>query len=257
MAEDYLAINRAAWDARAELHFDSAFYDVPGFLAGASSLREIELAELGDVAGKRLLHLQCHFGLDTLSWARLGAHCTGVDLSPVAIGKARELQRAADLPAQFICSDVYGFQRSTPEPFDIVYTSYGTVGWLPDLDRWARVIAGNLARGGTFYIADFHPLYDLLAGYRYFAHAAPDIETEGSYTENSGELSTPLANWSHPMSEIVNALLGAGLVIQRLNEYPFSPYNCFEGLVEREPGRFYLEHRGHEAPLVFTITATR
>ena len=159
---DYLEMNRETWNQRAEVHFGSRFYDVEGFLAGHNSLREIELAELTDVEGRRLLHLQCHFGLDTLSWARLGAECTGVDISPVAIDKARQLNQRACFKAQFVCTDVYNYSRGDAAPFDIVFTSYGTVCWLPDLDQWAQLVASNLVAGGTFYMAEFHPVYDLL-----------------------------------------------------------------------------------------------
>ena len=255
--DEYLAMNRSGWDLRARAHFDSQFYDVPGFLAGASSLREIELAELTDVRGKRLLHLQCHFGLDTLSWARRGAACTGVDLSPEAIRLARDLARQAQLEADFICTDVYGFKRQDPEPFDIVFTSYGAICWLPDLPRWAGVVADNLAPGGTFYMVEFHPIYDLLAGYSYFTRPEPDVEEAGTYTENGAAAVARLATWAHPLSSVVNALVGAGIRIERLNEFPYSPYDCLPGLVEREPGRFYLEHAGQHAPLVYSISGRK
>lgn len=250
---DYLAMNRAGWDLRVKPHVESAFYDVPAFLAGQTALREIEQAGLTDVAGKSLLHLQCHFGLDTLSWAREGARCTGVDLSPVAIDKARELATQTGLDAHFVCSDVYGFQRPAPTPYDIVFTSYGAVCWLPDLTRWAAVIAANLAVGGTFYMAEFHPIYDLLAGYSYFTRTEPDVDEEGTYTENGATAVAKLATWAHPLSQVINALLGAGIQVQQVEEFPYSPYNCFEGMVEREPGRFYLTHKGHDVPLVYSI----
>ena len=256
-APDYLAINRAGWDLRAQVHFASRFYDVPGFLAGGCSLREIERAELGDVAGRRLLHLQCHFGLDTLSWARLGAACTGVDISPVAIRLARELAAQAELDAEFVCADASAFQRDHAEPFDIVFTSYGAVCWLPDLAQWARGMVENLRPGGIFYMVEFHPIYDLLAGYSYFTRSEPDVEEEATYTENGADAVARLATWAHPLSSVVNALVGAGLHIERLNEFPFSPYDCFPGLVEREPGRFYLEHAGQDVPLVYSVTARR
>ncbi|KAA9132532.1 class I SAM-dependent methyltransferase [Marinihelvus fidelis] len=249
----YFEMNRAGWDRRAEAHFGSRFYDVDGFLAGRTSLREIELAEMPDVAGRRLLHLQCHFGLDTLSWARMGAVCTGVDISPVAIGKARELAVLAGVEAQFICADVYGYQADAPGAFDTVFTSYGAICWLPDLARWAQVVARNLAVDGTFYMVEFHPIHDLLAGYAYFTRPEPDIEEEGSYTENGADVVAPLATWAHPVSSVINALVGAGIGVECVNEFPYSPYDCFDGLVEREPGRFYLEHRGHDVPMVYSI----
>ena len=251
--DEYFALNRAGWDRRAEAHVRSKFYDVDGFLAGATSLREIELRELQDVAGRRLLHLQCHFGLDTLSWARLGARCTGVDLSPVAIEEAKRLSIRSGIPAEFVCANVYEFDRGGEAPFDIVFTSYGAICWLPDLERWAEVVSSNLAPGGTFYMVEFHPIHDLLAGYSYFAEAAPAVEEEPSYTENGDEVVAKLAVWSHPLSDVVNALTGAGIEIVRLNEFDYSPYDCFEGLDEREPGRFRLTHGGRDVPMVYSV----
>lgn len=253
----YFEMNRAGWDRRAAVHVESNFYDVDGFLAGATSLREIELAELQDVAGKKLLHLQCHFGLDTLSWARAGAICTGVDISPVAIQKAQELAARASLSAKFVCSSLYGLGALPKAPFDIVFTSYGALCWLPDLKRWAEVVASNLAQGGRFYIAEFHPVYDLLAGYSYFTRPEPDIDEEGTYTENGANAVAELATWAHPLSSVINALVGVGVQIDRVSEFPYSPYNCFEGLVERQSGRFYLSHNGNDVPIVYSISGRK
>jgi SAM-dependent methyltransferase len=253
----YFAMNRAGWDQRANAHFGSSFYDVEGFVAGQTSLREIELAELENVSGKALLHLQCHFGLDTLSWVRKGAVCTGVDISPVAIGKGRQLAARTGLEAKFVCSDVYSFRPDGSAPYDIVYTSYGAVCWLPDLHRWAGIVAANLAVGGVFYMVEFHPIYDLLAGYSYFTRAEPDVEEGGTYTENGADVVARLATWAHPLSNVLNALIGVGIQIERVNEFPFSPYNCFEGMTEREPGRFYLSHRGNDVPIVYSIAGRK
>lgn len=254
---DYFEMNRAGWDQRVKAHIASRFYDVDGFLAGNTSLREIELAELANVCGRKLLHLQCHFGLDTLSWARQGAICTGVDISPAAIRQAHELAERAKLEAEFVCSDVYGFERGKAEPYDIVFTSYGAICWLPDLVKWAAVVAANLVTGGMFYIVEFHPIYDLLAGYSYFTPEVPNVEEEGTYTENGADVVAKLAVWAHPLASVVNALIGAGIQVERLNEFPFSPYNCFEGMVERQPGRYYLSHREHDVPLVYSLTGRK
>lgn len=253
----YFEMNRVGWDRRTAAHVESRFYDVDGFLAGASSLREIELAELQDVADKKLLHLQCHFGLDTLSWVRQGAICTGVDISPVAIQTARELATRASLSAKFVCSDVYGLGTLSNVPFDIVFTSYGALCWLPDLKRWADIVASNLALGGRFYMVEFHPVHDLLAGYSYFDQPEPDIDEEGTYTENGANAVAELATWTHPLSSVINALAGAGVQIDQLNEFPYSPYNCFEGMAEREPGRFYLSHKGNDVPIVYSISGRK
>ncbi len=253
---DYLAINKQAWDARTQVHTESRFYDVAGFLQGASSLQSIELSELA-VKGKSLLHLQCHFGLDTLSWAREGAKVTGVDLSSTAIEQAQHLALKTKLNGQFICSDVYSIEDHITETFDLVYTSYGAIIWLPDLTRWAETIAARLKPGGQFYMVEFHPLQALLEGYSYFPQSEPDVEQEPTYTENADDTQYTSISWPHSLGEVVNALIAAGLQINRLNEFDYSPYNCFQGLVEDGEGRFVLPHQGNNVPLVYSLLATK
>ena len=254
---NYIEINKNLWNKKTAWHYESEFYDNDSFIQGRDSLNPIEIELLGDINGKRILHLQCHFGLDTLSWAWRGAICTGVDISPAAIGQARDLAQRARIDAEFVCSDVYGFGEGSAGPYDIVYTSYGAICWLPDLDKWAEVVVSNLAPGGLFYMVEFHPIHDLLAGYSYFTQAEPDVEEEGTYTENGADVITKMAVWAHPLASVINALVGAGIRVERLNEFPFSPYNCFEGLVEREPGRFYLSHRGHDVPMVYSLAGRK
>jgi SAM-dependent methyltransferase len=155
---NYIEINRRSWNNRTDTHLASAFYDVPGFLKGNSSLKDIELHLLGDVTGKSILHLQCHFGQDTLSLSRLGATVTGVDLSDKAIENAERLAKETGLPADFICCDIYDLPNYLDTTFDIVFTSYGTIGWLPDLDKWANIIARYLKPDGRFIFVEFHPV---------------------------------------------------------------------------------------------------
>ena len=250
---DYTSINRQAWNQRTLLHVASRFYDVDSFLMGKSSLNEIERSELGSVRNKKLLHLQCHFGLDTLSWAREGAIVTGVDLSDVAIAKACELSRQTGLCAEFICCDLYDFTEGTSPDFDIVFTSYGAICWLPCINRWAQTICNSLKKGGTFYMVEFHPIYDVIAGYSYFHCQQPDVEQEETYTENSNGQKNTVATWGHALSDVINALINVGIRIEQLNEFPFSPYPCFEGLEQREKGKFYLAQNGHDVPLVYSI----
>ncbi|MBT1446108.1 class I SAM-dependent methyltransferase [Shewanella sp. JM162201] len=255
----FLAINQQGWDNRTELHLESDFYDLPGFMAGNTSLREIELAEL-DVAGKHLLHLQCHFGQDTLSWAREGAaSVTGLDLSPKAIAAANHIaaELKLDDKASFVCGNVLDARELVQGEFDLVYSSYGVLCWLPDLATWARTIAACLKPGGEFYLAEFHPVKALLDGYDYFYTGQADVEQGGSYTENSREAENTLVSWSHDMGELVSALIRAGLVIESLREYDFSPYNCFENLVEEEPGRYRQRLEGKPIPMVFSIKARK
>ncbi|GDY24609.1 type 12 methyltransferase [Agarivorans sp. Toyoura001] len=254
---DYLALNKAAWDKRTELHVDSEFYDAPSFIAGNSSLKSIELDLMGDVAGKKLLHLQCHFGLDSLSWARLGAEVTAVDLSSEAINQAKELAQKTNLTAEFICDDVYHYGEETKPIHDWVFVSYGALCWLPDIDQWAQVVANSLKAGGKLCLAEFHPVHDLISGYGYFHREDADLDEEGTYTENDDGEVSPMLTWGHPVSDVVNALIKAGLVIEQLNEYDYSPYNCFEGLKERQSGEFIYEHEHYESPLVYSIVASK
>src|SRR3569833_2969415 len=159
---DYFEENKKLWNQRTTVHKDSSFYDVTSFLGGKSSLNEIELREIGDVKGIKILHLQCHFGMDSLSLARMGADVTGVDLSDAAIEEARKLNEELSLGAKFICCNVYELKNHLEEQFDIVFTSYGVIGWLPDLNKWAEIIGHFLKPGGFFYMAEFHPVVWML-----------------------------------------------------------------------------------------------
>lgn len=255
--KDCLSLNRNAWDKRTGIHFVSEMYDVDGFLRGGSSLKEIELSEVGDVSGKALLHLQCHFGLDTLSWARKGARVTGVDLSPVSIKKANELKGKASLRGEFICCDVYDYESRAACLYDIVFVSYGALNWLPDLGRWARVVAKSLRDGGHLHLVEFHPAYDLHCGDPYFSQKEPAINEGAAYTENGGSETAEMVTWSHPLGEVVNALIENGIAIDHLNEFPFSPYNCFEDLEEKEKGRFYVRNTRQPVPLLYSIKGTK
>ncbi|WP_068547722.1 class I SAM-dependent methyltransferase [Thalassotalea crassostreae] len=254
---DYININKEAWNKRTKVHVDSKFYDVKAFKNGKSSLNKIELEQLGNVDRKSLLHLQCHFGQDTLSWARLGAKVTGVDLSTAAIAQAKQLNLDLGLDAKFIADDIYNFGAHNSEQFDIVYTSYGVLCWLPDLTRWAQLIEDSLSIGGEFHLVEFHPFNDLLSGYSYFPQVDPDVEEEGTYTENcDGETST-VVTWAHSISEVVNALISVGLNIELFNEYPYSPYDCFEGLKHVPELGFEMISKGQQVPLIYTIKARK
>lgn len=254
---DYVSINKASWNRRTDIHVESTFYDIAGFLRGKNTLQQLERTELGCVAGKSLLHLQCHFGLDTLSWARLGADVVGVDLSCKAIEKARVINEQAGLNGQFICADLYEFGENNQTQFDVVFTSYGALCWLPDIERWANIVTKSLKPGGTFYIAEFHPVYDVVTGYSYFHHLQPDVEEEGTYTENDAGDTSTVVTWAHPLSDVLNALIKAGIKILMVNEFPYSPFNCFEGLVEREPNQFYFSHQEHDIPLIYSIKGVK
>lgn len=262
-----LESNRQLWDTWTELHAHSAFYDLEGFLGGSTSLRRIELEELGEeVAGRRLLHLQCHFGLDTLSWARLGAEVTGMDLSPKAMELAQSLSRQANLPARFVESDLYALPEvlDEPESFDIVYTSYGALDWLQDLDRWAGIVTSYLKPGGHFYMVEFHPLAFMLGEdgrtltYPYFpqGEAVRTVE-RGSYAAPGEETTGVSYVWPHSLSEVLSALLTAGLRLEFLHEFPYSPYDCFPFTEEVKPGHAIVPGHEHDVPLAYSIKAVK
>lgn len=261
--ENYKEVNKASWNTRVDVHLDSAFYDVSGFVDGKTSLNEIELNMLGDVKGKRILHLQCHFGQDTLSLARMGAHATGVDLSDKAIDAARDLAIKIGQESTFICCDIYDLPEHLNDTFDIVFTSYGTIGWFPDLEKWAAIISKYLKRGGFFVIADFHPVVWMFdndfekVGYNYFKDE-PIVETEaGTYADTSSEVEITSVTWNHSLSEIMTCLMDQDLVIKEFKEFDYSPYSCFKNVDEFEPGKFRVKHMGNKIPMVYAIKAVK
>lgn len=261
--DNYIDINKKAWNEKTEVHVDSDFYDTPSFLEGRSTLNNIELALLGDITGKKVLHLQCHFGQDTLSLGRLGAEVTGVDFSDKAIATANELSQTSGIPARFICSDVYSLHEHLNEEFDIVFTSYGTIGWLPDLDKWAWTIARFLKPGGTFVFAEFHPVVWMFddnfekIGYNYFKADAIIESQIGTYADVSAPLENEMITWNHSLSEVVNSLIQSGLEINEFNEFDYSPYNCFRNTEEFEPGKYRISHLKNNIPMVYSVKATK
>jgi SAM-dependent methyltransferase len=261
--ENYIEINKQSWNHRTAAHLKSAFYDLDGFLKGNSSLNPIELELLGDIRGKSILHLQCHFGQDTISLGRLGANATGVDLSDAAIAAAQRLAIQTQTNASFICCDLYHLPHHLDQQFDLVFTSYGTITWLPDLDRWAKLIAQYLKPGGKFVFVEFHPVVWMFddqfekVGYNYF-NAGPIVETEsGTYADRKADITLQSVCWNHSMSEVVNSLLQNGLEIDSLHEFDYSPYNCFQNTVEFEPRKYRIAHLGNKIPMVYAIEATR
>lgn len=262
---DWLALNRANWDARVPIHKASRFYDLPGFIAGRSELREFELAEVGDVTGRTLLHLQCHIGLDTLSWARRGAHVTGLDFSGPALETAREVaEQIGATDARFVESDVYeAVAALEARTYDIVYTGLGALCWLPDIARWAQTAAALVAPGGFLYLAEFHPLSDILADdgksieLDYF-NTEPRVWDEGStYTDGAAqEKDTVSVDWAHGLGDVVSALIAAGLRIELLHEHDYTLFPRFPHLVH-ENGRYTLPPGQPRIPLIYSIRASK
>ena len=263
MEENYLDVNRNSWNQKTEFHVNSDFYNQEGFLKGENSLTPIELELLGNIEGKSILHLQCHFGQDTISFSRLGAKAVGVDLSDNAIEKAREIANQLNTDTRFICCDIYDLPNHLKEQFDIVFTSYGTIGWLPDLDKWAKVISNFLKPGGKFVMADFHPVVWMFddnfekIGYNYFK-SEPIIETvDGTYADKNAPINSKTITWNHSTSELLNSLLSNDLELNTFNEYDYSPYNCFNATEEFEPKKFRIKHLENKIPMVYSIVATK
>ncbi|WUJ71850.1 class I SAM-dependent methyltransferase [Kribbella soli] len=252
--------NRTAWDLRAGVHVSSEFYDVDGFRGGRSSLRRFEVEALGDVRGKRLLHLMCHFGLDTLSWARLGAEVTGVDFSGEAVAAARRLADEVGLPARFVQADVYDVADVLESAsYDVVVATYGVLVWLPDLNEFARVVARMLRPGGVLFLAEFHPMLSMVDGElrvrtSYFRTGAVDRRVASSYTgqEMKEHVQT---TWPWTVSGLVNALSGAGLRIERLDELPVDLRQRSPEMVQDADGFWHLP--GDPLPLLVTCLASR
>ncbi|TNJ44610.1 class I SAM-dependent methyltransferase [Tamlana fucoidanivorans] len=259
----YFDTNRDTWNKKVAVHAKSTLYDLEGFKKGNSSLKRYELEALGNVSGKSLLHLQCHFGQDTLSWSRMGAQCTGVDLSDEGIKLARKLNDELHLDAQFECCNVLDASKIINKTFDIVFTSYGVIGWLPDLKPWGKMIAERLNQGGTFFIAEFHPIvwmFDYLEDMPYmrFGYMQKDViyeEYEGTYADKSSNIVSKEYGWNHGLGEVVSALTEAGLHIDYLREFDESPYNVLPNLVETTSGMYATKDKLY--PLIFTLKATK
>jgi SAM-dependent methyltransferase len=268
--DPYIEANRRHWDELVDLNARSSFYDLEGFKRGNSALSDIEVRELGDVAGRTLLHLQCHFGMGSLSWARLGAHVTGVDLSEAAIILARSLSRELNVLAEFICANVYDLPKTLDRTYDIVFTSYGVVCWLPDLPAWARLIARYLRTGGTFYIVEDHPLVwmfpsgqdarELVVKHPYFpTQPLQSEEGDGYYADPDAHfVNDRRYEWQHTLSDIVNALIEAGLRVEFLHEHSVSVWRRFPFMEQDATGWWRLPERLRvSVPLTFSLRATK
>jgi 2-polyprenyl-3-methyl-5-hydroxy-6-metoxy-1,4-benzoquinol methylase len=252
--------NKQLWNDRVSVHLKSELYNMERFMAGKSSLTELDKNAFGDVAGKTLLHLQCHFGQDTLSWAREGAVVTGVDFSEKAIEAAEKISAELGLDARFILANIYELPQVLNEQFDLVFTTFGAIPWLPNMEKWAGIVGQCLKPGGLLFVAEFHPALYLFnfdnkqVEYSYFTENDPYMEeVEGSYADPEKKTKGREYFWNHAISEVLNPLLANGLELLALNEYDFSPFNCFPNMVEREPGRFVWDPFGQRLPHVFCL----
>jgi len=259
----FINANKQLWNKRVAAHVNSKFYDLASFKEGKTSLNEIELKALGNVKGKSLLHLQCHFGMDTISWAREGAMITGIDFSEEAIITATTLAEELNVKANFICSDVYNLPNNLHQQFDIVFTSYGVIGWLPDLNKWASVINHFLKPGGTFFIAEFHPVLWMMDDdftflkYSYFNDEVIETTAQGTYGDRDADISLPEYGWNHSLDEVISSLLKHNLEITDFKEYPFSQYNCFNKTVKGPDGMYRINGFENKLPMMYSIKAIK
>ncbi|MBV1888167.1 MAG: class I SAM-dependent methyltransferase [Urechidicola sp.] len=238
-------------------------YDLEAFKNGKSSLMSYEINALKNVEGKSLLHLQCHFGQDTLSWSRLGAKCVGVDLSDAGIKLAKALNNEMQLKADFVCCNVLDTSEFIEETFDIVFTSYGVIGWLPDLKPWGKMIAERLDSGGIFYMAEFHPIiwmFDYInekpiMKYGYMQDEVIYEEYDGTYANQESKMVSKEYGWNHGLGEVVSALTEAGLHVDYLKEHDESPYNVLPDLIKTKSGMYATKDKLY--PLIFEIKATK
>jgi SAM-dependent methyltransferase len=271
---DYRAINRASWDERVPAHAASLDYALqrfeedPEFLSGVV---RFDLPRLGDVGGARGVHLQCHIGTDTISLARLGAGMTGLDFSAPAVAQAAALAKRVDAAADFVQADVYdAVDVLGAGRFDLVFTGIGALCWLPDIRRWAAVVAGLLRPGGRLFLREGHPMLWTLADPRpdallvvehpYFETAAPTVWDEGgTYVETDATFVHNLTHeWNHGLGEIVGALLEVGMELAMLDEHDSVPWEALPGQMERlDGGEWRLAERPERLPHSYTLQAVK
>ena len=264
--EKYINTNKAHWNERVSIHKGTEFYGLDEFKKGVIKLNQLERVELGDIKGKSILHLQCHFGMDTLSLEMLGAEVTGVDFSEEGIKTAIEIRDELGMKSEFILSDIYSLPEKLNKKFDIVYTSYGVLIWLPDIDKWAKVISHFLTDKGFFYIAEGHPfsyVFDNSAGadklkvsYPYFSRTEPlRYDEEGTYAEkNVKTVNNVTFEWIHSLSDIFMSLINAGLRIDFFHEHPFTVWQQFPWMKKSEDDYYRIDE---DIPLLFSLKASK
>lgn len=262
--KDYAAINKKWWNDVTPVHLKSDLYNLAQFKKGKTSLQRTEIEELGNVRGKTMLHLLCHFGMDTLSWARRGAVVTGVDLSDSSIRLAKKISREVGTPATFICCDIYELPKVLDKKFDIIFISYGVLLWLSNIQKFAKIINHFLNDGGVFYIIELHPFTNILSHdfklfYKYFDHGPYLDDSSGTYTDwNTADVKGITYEWSYTMGDIINSLIREGLKIEFVHEFPYTMYDQFPGFMEKnKKGQYVLQNKKIQIPLLFSLKASK
>ncbi|MCK9928412.1 class I SAM-dependent methyltransferase [Frankia sp. Mgl5] len=262
---DWRGLNRSHWDERVPIHLSGEFYDVAGFVRHPDVLRAFEVTEVGDVSGKRLVHLQCHIGLDSLSWAARGASVVGLDFSVPAVEAAQAIAAEVKAGARFVAADVYeAVEALGGETFNVVYTGLGALCWLPDLTRWARVVERLLAPGGFLYLVEFHPFAHTLddatgrtVAFDYFDEG-PHVWTDpGSYADPAAATrKNTTVQYEHRLGSVISAVAGAGLRIDFLHEHDMTLFRQFASLVRGSDG-FRLREGLPRVPLMYSLRAAK
>lgn len=263
MNDDYLKINKESWNRNVEYHLKSDFYAQEAFMNGENSLNSIELDILGDINGKKILHLQCHFGQDSISLARMGAIVTAMDLSDEAIKVARSINDDLGLDVNFICCDVYDLKNHLEEKFDIIFTSYGVIGWLPDINKWSALVHHFLVPKGKLLLVEFHPavwMYDDAfekVEYSYFNEGLIEEDFEGTYADKSAPIKNKYISWNHDLSEVMMGIINNGMEIKLFNEYNYSPYNCFLAMEKLDKKKYQIKKFADKFPLIYAMLAEK
>ena len=263
--DEWLEANRANWDERVPIHAGGEFYDLASFKEGQERLRPFEIEEVGDVSGRDLVHLQCHFGIDTLSWARRGARVVGLDFSTPAVEEASKLAAELGLDAEFVRSDVYDARSALGgRDFDVVYTGLGALNWLPDIRRWAGVVAALLRPGGFLYLSEFHPITwvfgdDLTVAHDYFHAEEPEVwEEPGTYADLEAEtLHNTTYEWNHTLGDVVSAVIEARLVLEFLHEHDYTLFARWPFLEKSGFDAYRLPKGTPRLPLMYSLRARK
>lgn len=261
--KDYSEINKKWWNDVTPIHAKSKLYNLPAFKKGRTSLFTIEREELTNVRGKTLLHPFCHFGMDTLSWARRGAVVTGVDISDKAVSLAKKLSKETNVPGRFICSDIYDLPKVLDQKFDIIFMSYGVLCWVSNVKKWAKIMNHFLKDGGTFYLTELHPFTNILSAefeiyYKYFDKGPYVDDSSGTYTDWNADIRGETYIWNHTIGDVINALVGHGLKIEFVHEFPYTMYDQFPGFMKKNrKGQYFLKNKKLQIPLLFSLKATK
>lgn len=264
-------LNRAHWNELADVHGrgTDAYYDIDRLIAGESSLSRAERdgvdTAIGDLAGKDVLHLQCHLGMDAVSLARLGARVTGADFSAAALARASDIASRCGVQVDFVEADATNLPAELRERFDLVYATIGVLNWIGDVDAWMRSARSVLRTGGRLLLVDVHPLFAMFrtlepleADFPYASAGPVRFDEQGSYADKDAVLSSSATvEFAHSLGEVVTAAVGAGLHVEYVQEHlecDFDP----RGILAAEPdGAYRMRIGGSPAPILYTVVASR